>query len=104
MVYFSPAEQGSFRREQRQSQVSQRIMSLTTEDILWYSRAYDDVNVILNCGNFPNVSLIGTKGGTNYNPRLALCHLGYPLMHKLDPEHVEEFVLYEGVLQSRVAL
>ncbi|XP_050909456.1 uncharacterized protein LOC127123263 [Lathyrus oleraceus] len=76
---------------------SQRIMSLNAEDILWYSRAYDDVKLILNYGNFPNVPLIGTKGGVNYNPRLALRQLGYPLMHKPDPEHVEEFVLYEGV-------
>lgn len=52
---------------------SQRTMSLTAEDIIWYSRAYDDVKVILNSGNFRNVHLIGTKGGINYNPRLALC-------------------------------
>lgn len=56
-------------------------MSLTIEDILWYSRAYDDVKVVHNCGNFPNVSLIGTKGGINYNLRLELHQLGYPLFN-----------------------
>ncbi|XP_050919140.1 uncharacterized protein LOC127136646 [Lathyrus oleraceus] len=76
---------------------SQRIMSLTVEDILWYSRAYVDVKVILNYGNFHNFPLICIKGGINYNPRLALRRLGYPLLCKLNPEHVEEFVLFEGV-------
>lgn len=76
---------------------SNRIMSLTIEDILWYSRNYDDVKIILNCGNFPYVPLIGTKGGINYNPRLALRQLGYPMLDKLDSEKLEEFVLHEGV-------
>ncbi|XP_050897300.1 uncharacterized protein LOC127104140 [Lathyrus oleraceus] len=75
---------------------SQRIVSLTTEDILWYSRVYDDVKVILNYGNFPNMPLICTRGGINYNLRLALCQLGYLLLYKPDLEHVNEFVLYEG--------
>ncbi|KAI5430815.1 hypothetical protein KIW84_035078 [Lathyrus oleraceus] len=34
---------------------SQRIMSLTTEDISWYSRVYDGVEIIMDYGNFPNV-------------------------------------------------
>ncbi|XP_050895996.1 uncharacterized protein LOC127102691 [Lathyrus oleraceus] len=51
---------------------SQRIMSLKAEDIPWYSRVYDGVKFILNCGDFPNVTLLGTKGGINYNPRLEL--------------------------------
>ncbi|XP_050909221.1 uncharacterized protein LOC127122996 [Lathyrus oleraceus] len=76
---------------------SQRIMHLTAEDILWCSRAYDNVKVILDCGNFPNVPLIGIMYGTNYNPRLTLHQLGYPLLYKPDLRHVEEFVLYEGV-------
>lgn len=76
---------------------SQRIISLTAKDILWYSRAYGDVKFILNYGNFPIVPLIGTKGGINYNLRFTLYQLGYLLLYKPDPEHVEEFVLYEGV-------
>lgn len=72
-------------------------MYLTAKDNLWYFIAYDDVKVIPSCENFPNVPLIGTKGGINYNSRLALRQLGYPLLYKPDLEHVEEFVLYEGV-------
>ncbi|XP_050919711.1 uncharacterized protein LOC127137284 [Lathyrus oleraceus] len=40
---------------------SQRIMSLKAEDIPWYSRVYNGVKLILNCGDFPNVPLLGTK-------------------------------------------
>ncbi|XP_050877402.1 uncharacterized protein LOC127081162 [Lathyrus oleraceus] len=76
---------------------SQRIMSLKAEDIPWYSRVYGGVKLILNCRDFPNVSLLGTKGGINYNLRLALRQLGYPMVDKPDLESVEGFVLYEGV-------
>lgn len=72
-------------------------MSLNVEDISGYSRIYDNVKFILSCGDFPNVPLLGTKGGINYNPRLALCQLGYPMVDKPDPKHAEDFVLYEGV-------
>jgi hypothetical protein len=58
---------------------------------------YDGVELILNCGDFPNVPLLGTKGGINYNLRLALRQLGYPMMDKPDLESVKGFVLYEGV-------
>ncbi|XP_050877566.1 uncharacterized protein LOC127081343 [Lathyrus oleraceus] len=76
---------------------SQRIMSLNVKDISWYSRIYDGVKLILNCGDFPNVPLLGTKGGINYNLRLALRQLGYPMVDKPDLTSVEGFVLYEGV-------
>ncbi|XP_050888230.1 uncharacterized protein LOC127093354 [Lathyrus oleraceus] len=76
---------------------SQRIMSLNAEDISWYSRIYDGVKLILSCGDFPNVPLLGTKGGINYNLRLALRQLGYPMVDKPDLKNVDSFVLYEGV-------
>ncbi|XP_050915749.1 uncharacterized protein LOC127130831 [Lathyrus oleraceus] len=76
---------------------SQRIMSLKAKDIPWYSRVYDGVKLILNCGDFPNVPLLGTKGEINYNPRLALRQLGYPVVDKPDLESLKGFVLYEGV-------
>lgn len=37
---------------------SHRIMSLTAANISWYSHIYDDIQMIVNCRNFPNVSLI----------------------------------------------
>lgn len=72
-------------------------MSLTAEDISWYSRSYDDVKIILNYGNFHNMPFLGTKDGINYNLRLALRQLSYPMLDKPDSEQLEEYVLYEGV-------
>lgn len=40
-------------------------MSLTANDIFWYSREYDDIKIIFSCGNFPNMPFIGTKGCIN---------------------------------------
>ncbi|XP_050889409.1 uncharacterized protein LOC127094645 [Lathyrus oleraceus] len=44
---------------------SQWIMSKKAKDIPWYSRFYDGVKLILNCGDFPNMPLLGTKRGIN---------------------------------------
>ncbi|XP_050876466.1 uncharacterized protein LOC127080177 [Lathyrus oleraceus] len=40
---------------------SQRVMSLKAEGIPWYSRVYDGIKLILNCGDFPNVPLLGVE-------------------------------------------
>ncbi|KAI5412731.1 hypothetical protein KIW84_057388 [Lathyrus oleraceus] len=47
---------------------STRLMSLTNDDISWYDRAYDGVQIIDSCGEFSNVPLLGTCGGISYNP------------------------------------
>jgi len=61
---------------------SQRIMSLTPADIVWYNPASDTKTVIIHCGDFPNVPLIGIWGGISYNPILAQQQLGYPVKAK----------------------
>ena len=48
-----------------------KIMELTHSDIDWYHRAYHDGEIIDSCGSFPNVPLLSTKGGINYNHSLA---------------------------------
>ncbi|XP_050889419.1 uncharacterized protein LOC127094657 [Lathyrus oleraceus] len=70
-ISYLPSE-GPFVENKDNLKWFQRIMSLKAEDIPWYSRVYDGVKLILNYGDFPNVPLLGTKGGINYNPRLAL--------------------------------
>ncbi|KAI5383295.1 hypothetical protein KIW84_070627 [Lathyrus oleraceus] len=55
---------------------STRLMSLTNNDISWYNRVYDGVQIIDSCGEFFNVPLLGTCGGINYNPVLARRQLG----------------------------
>src|ERR1043165_5381149 len=56
---------------------SRRLMSLTNDDIYWYTLADNEMEIIESCGEFANVPLIGTKGGINYNPFLARRQLGY---------------------------
>ena len=56
---------------------SQRIMSLYHTDIVWYSRFMGDISIIDRCGEFPNVPVLGIRGGITYNPCLALRQFGY---------------------------
>ncbi|GAU10850.1 hypothetical protein TSUD_424530, partial [Trifolium subterraneum] len=74
----------------------QRMMALTEKDIFWYSRELDGTEIILSCGDFPNVPLMGTRGCINYNPVLAFRQLGYPMEDKPDNHLLEEFILKEG--------
>ena len=70
-------------------------MSLTHSDIDWYDRVYDGVRIIDSCGSYPNVPLIGTKGGISYNPVLARQQLGYPM--KDVPNHDQlEGLFFKG--------
>ena len=56
---------------------SQRIMSLTHMDILWCSRAMENTAIIDRRGEYPNVPLLGIRGGITYNPCLAMRQFGY---------------------------
>ncbi|XP_050875279.1 uncharacterized protein LOC127078908 [Lathyrus oleraceus] len=48
------------------------LVSLSSKDILWYRHKLNVEEIIVNCGSFPNVPLIGSKGCISYNPMLAL--------------------------------
>lgn len=72
-------------------------MSPTNADVTWYSRVYDDVKIVDNCGEFPNLPLLGTKRGINYNPILARCQLGYAMKDKPRNILLEGFFIQEGV-------
>jgi hypothetical protein len=57
-------------------------MSPTPVDIASYNAAYDIGVIIENCGEFPNVPLLGTRGGISYNSILARRQFGYPMRDK----------------------
>lgn len=76
---------------------SWRIMSLTAADISWYSHVYDDVYIIVKCGNFHNMPLIGTRGCVNCNPELAMWKIGFPMSDKPEEKLLEGFILGEGM-------
>jgi len=54
-------------------------MALAPSDIVWYHPIWDDGTVIISCGEYPNVHLIGIERGISYNPILAWRQLGYPM-------------------------
>jgi hypothetical protein len=54
---------------------------LNEKTVRWYPKWQEVSTVIYQCGTFPNVPLLGTKGCINYNPSLALRKLCYPIMH-----------------------
>ena len=53
-----------------------KIMSLAHTDILWSSKYMERVPVIDWCGEYPNVPLLGIRGGITYNSCLALRQFG----------------------------
>jgi len=54
-----------------------RIMSLSHSDIRWLSLSKESFTMIDRCGQYPNVPLLGIRGGITYNPCLALRQFGY---------------------------
>ncbi|WJX71853.1 hypothetical protein P8452_55799 [Trifolium repens] len=74
---------------------SQKMISLTECSILWHARKINEREVIISCGDFPNVPLIGSRGCINYNPILAIRQLGYPMSRKPNDEVLKEFVLHD---------
>ncbi|XP_050919747.1 uncharacterized protein LOC127137319 [Lathyrus oleraceus] len=77
---------------------SQRLMSLDAKDIIWYSLNYLRIELIFQCGEFPNVPLVSTKWGLiNYSHILSLRQLGYPLKEKPKDRLLEELLLAEEV-------
>ena len=52
-------------------------MTLKHSDIHWCSRSIENVTIVDRCGEFPNVPLLGIRGGITYNPCLALRQFGY---------------------------
>ncbi|KEH29543.1 hypothetical protein MTR_4g044730 [Medicago truncatula] len=61
---------------------SQRIMALTPNEVVWLTPAAQVKEIITGCGDFLNVPLLGTRGGINYNPELAMRQFGFPMKAK----------------------
>ncbi|KAI5385663.1 hypothetical protein KIW84_072317 [Lathyrus oleraceus] len=60
---------GPFVDTQNTHKWTQRIISLTSYDIKWQAYRINVRNVIMSCGEFRNVPLIGIRGCINYNPK-----------------------------------
>ncbi|KAI5444575.1 hypothetical protein KIW84_013003 [Lathyrus oleraceus] len=86
---------GPFMDTQSTHKWTQRVMSLTSYDIRWQSYRMDVRNVIMSCGGFRNVPLIGTRGCINYNPVLSLRQLGFVMKGRPLEAEVAESVYFE---------
>ncbi|XP_058775733.1 uncharacterized protein LOC131650009 [Vicia villosa] len=71
-----------------------RIMSLTSYDIQWQKYRINVSEVIVGCGKFDNVPLVGTRGCINYNPVVSLRQLGYTLKDKPADHLIAETVYF----------
>ncbi|RDX82438.1 Retrovirus-related Pol polyprotein from transposon 17.6, partial [Mucuna pruriens] len=62
--------------------------------IRWYPTWNAHGQVIISCGSYPNVPLLGTQGAINYNPQLTLRQAGYPIMQPPSDEALTPFVIH----------
>ncbi|XP_050895689.1 uncharacterized protein LOC127102353 [Lathyrus oleraceus] len=79
--------------EQTDTSWPQRLGSLRSKDLSWYSKEYINMDIIFSCGDFPNIPLIGTQGCVNSNPVLSLRQLGYPMEGPPEARSLEAFLL-----------
>ncbi|KAI5406180.1 hypothetical protein KIW84_052792 [Lathyrus oleraceus] len=86
---------GPFVDAQNTHNWTQRIMSLTSYDIKWQAYRVNVRSVIMSCGEFHNVPLIGTKGCINYNPVLSLRQLGFVMNGRSLDAEIAESVCFE---------
>jgi len=59
--------------------LSENIMTLTPNDIVWCNPDRDFETIIYRFGEFSNVPLLGARGGINYSPILARHQFRYPM-------------------------
>ncbi|XP_058775631.1 uncharacterized protein LOC131649908 [Vicia villosa] len=87
-------ERGAFIDNRHTSKWAERIMGLRAKDIVWYNSALDDMEVIMSCGKFKNVPLMGLRGGINYNPVLARITFGYAFISPPEQTEIAENIFY----------
>lgn len=74
---------------------SQKLASLTTNNIKWYIRDSETENIIISYEEFPNVPLWGTRGCINYNLVLSLRQHSYPMNSPPEAKALEPFILHD---------
>ncbi|XP_050889315.1 uncharacterized protein LOC127094534 [Lathyrus oleraceus] len=91
---------GAFTDNKETSKWSKRLMGLTSNDLVWYSLRLDRMDkyeVIVSCGEFPNVPLMGIRGGINYNLVLSQRQLVYALRGPPGDKSIQEYLFYNVI-------
>ena len=81
---------------------SEKIMGLEAKDIFWINRTSMGKDLIYSCGEFPNVPLMGIRGGINYNPALARRQFGYAMRIPPTDNELKESVFYDATVDIDV--
>ncbi|CAK8561578.1 unnamed protein product [Lathyrus sativus] len=74
---------------------AQFLASISEKNITWYPNKLEVSEIIMSCGSFCNVPLIGSKGCISYNPILAIRQFEYPMLGKPEDKELEEMILHE---------
>jgi hypothetical protein len=80
------------------------LASLNESVMHWYPRKLDIKEIVISCGEFPNVPLIGSKACINYNAILTLRQLGHPIWEKPEEKSLECLVLHDMGANDPVVL
>ncbi|XP_020229593.1 uncharacterized protein LOC109810521 [Cajanus cajan] len=88
-------KRGSQIEIKNKSEWAHSITNLSEKIISWYSQKQNIDEVVCQCGDFPNVPLLGTKGCVNYNPALAIRKLGYPIRSPPVKDSITPFMVYD---------
>src|SRR4030066_1726855 len=79
------------------------LASITSDSISWKPARISE-EVIISCGGFPNVPLIGPRACINYNPVLALRQLGRPLWDQPEDYALKSLVLHDKGINNLEAV
>ncbi|KAL5133926.1 hypothetical protein HKD37_03G007182 [Glycine soja] len=87
--------------EKRRVDWDQYMAGIGGSTINWFPRWKEGKEgVLFSCEDYPNVSLIGTRGCINYNRALAIRQLGYPMRGEPTEESLSPFLVRDFGAQS----
>lgn len=82
----------------------QMLTSLTFSFVMWYIWDWEVEDIILSCGNFSNVLLIGSRGYIDYNVVLSMRKLRYQIERPPEDQLVKDFILHDMGEEDQVML
>lgn len=88
---------GAFVDTKETLKLSKRLIGLTSKNLVWYNLRLDRMeksDVIVSYGEFPNVTLMGIRGGINYNLVLSQRQLGYALKGPPNDMSIQDSLFY----------
>jgi len=75
-----PARKSPLMHREMRGKLDQLLTSKEGASVNWFPRWKEGrTRVLILCGGFPNVPLMGMRGCISYNPVLAIRQLGYPM-------------------------